>query len=266
MQTRNPFLDDIARVFSGAAGAAGGMREEVEGRIRAQFERILADISARIVSGDWPPGHRIPFEHELTEHYGCSRMTVNKALTQLARAGLIERRKRSGSFVARPRSQAAVLEIHDIRTEVEALGQPYRYERLARAIRAGGGPQDIALGFEAASRLLSVTCLHYSGDAPFCLEERLINLDAVPQAETEGFESVAPGPWLLSHVPWSSAEHTIRAIEADRAAAKELATEAGRACLVIERRTWTGNLPVTHVRLTYPGANHTVVARFTPQG
>src|SRR5690606_31124025 len=120
-------------------------------------QRILADISGKIVSGEWPPGHRIPYEHELTAHYGCSRMTVNKALTQLARAGLIERRKRSGSFVARPRSQAAVLEIHDIRTEVEALGQPYRYERLARAIRAGGSPHDVALGFEAASRLLSVT-------------------------------------------------------------------------------------------------------------
>jgi len=45
MQTRNPFLDDIARVLSGAAGAAGGMREEVEARIRSQFERILADMN-----------------------------------------------------------------------------------------------------------------------------------------------------------------------------------------------------------------------------
>jgi len=44
MQTRNPFLDDIARVVSGAAGAAGGVREKVEGRIRAQFERILSDM------------------------------------------------------------------------------------------------------------------------------------------------------------------------------------------------------------------------------
>lgn len=44
MQTRNPILDDIARVISGAAGAAGGVREEVEGRVRAQFERILADM------------------------------------------------------------------------------------------------------------------------------------------------------------------------------------------------------------------------------
>jgi GntR family histidine utilization transcriptional repressor len=43
-------------------------------------------------------------------------MTVNKALSQLAKAGLIERRRRSGSFVRRPRSQAAVLEIHDIAT------------------------------------------------------------------------------------------------------------------------------------------------------
>lgn len=44
MQTRNPLLDDIARVFAGAAGAASGVREDVEGRIRAQFERILSDM------------------------------------------------------------------------------------------------------------------------------------------------------------------------------------------------------------------------------
>ena len=62
-------------------------------------------------------------------------MTVNKALSQLAKAGLIERRRRSGSFVRQPQSQAAVLEIHDIRIEVEALGLPYRYERLARLKR-----------------------------------------------------------------------------------------------------------------------------------
>lgn len=44
MQTRNPIFDDIARVFSGAVGAASGMRSEVEARIRAQLERLLADM------------------------------------------------------------------------------------------------------------------------------------------------------------------------------------------------------------------------------
>ena len=67
-------------------------------------------------------------------------MTANKAMSELARTGLIERRRRSGSFVRRPQSQAAILEIHDIRAEVEALGLPYRYElAVARGARRDGG-------------------------------------------------------------------------------------------------------------------------------
>lgn len=232
---------------------------------RPLHQRILADVSAKIVSGEWPPGHRIPFEHELTEEYGCSRMTVNKALSQLARAGLIERRKRSGSHVARPRSQAAVLEIHDIRTEVEALGLAYGYRLLARSPRQHTTPQDEAAGFGMGASLLDLSCLHLAGETPFCLEERVISLDAVPEAAGESFTTVAPGPWLLGHVPWSAAEHVIRAVEAGREAARLLGLRAGAACLVVERRTWSADgLPVTRVRLTYPGASHAVTARFAP--
>ncbi len=42
MQSQNRFLDDLARVASGALGVAAGMREEVESRLRDQFERVLA--------------------------------------------------------------------------------------------------------------------------------------------------------------------------------------------------------------------------------
>ncbi|MGG2473725.1 histidine utilization repressor, partial [Rhizobium sp. BR5] len=28
-------------------------------------QRILSDIEGRIVSGEWPPGHRLPFEVDL---------------------------------------------------------------------------------------------------------------------------------------------------------------------------------------------------------
>lgn len=232
---------------------------------RPLHQRILADISARIVSGEWPPGHRIPFEHELTAQYGCSRMTVSKALGQLARAGLIERRKRSGSHVARPRSQAAVMEIHDIRTEVEALGLSYGYRLLSRDRHDSAGLEDEAAGFEAGTSLLDLACLHLAGDTPFCLEERVISLDAVPEAAGESFSAVAPGPWLLGHVPWSTAEHVIRATGAGREAARLLDIPAGTPCLAVERRTWSADgVPLTHVRLTYPGASHAVVARFTP--
>ena len=40
--------------------------------------------------GDWAPGTRIPFENDLAAFYGCARATANKALSRLARDGLIE--------------------------------------------------------------------------------------------------------------------------------------------------------------------------------
>lgn len=41
MQTQNRLLDDLARVAGGALGVAAGVREEVEARLRDQFERVL---------------------------------------------------------------------------------------------------------------------------------------------------------------------------------------------------------------------------------
>ena len=41
MQTDNRLLDDLARVAAGAVGVLAGVREEVEARLRQQFERVL---------------------------------------------------------------------------------------------------------------------------------------------------------------------------------------------------------------------------------
>ena len=230
----------------------------------ALYQRILSDIRDRILSGEWPAGHRIPFEHELATEYQCSRMTANKAMSELARTGLIERRRRSGSFVRRPQSQAAILEIHDIRAEVEALGLPYRYELISRTLREAQG--DDGPGFAAGTALVDLVCRHFAGAQPFCLEERTISLAAVPEAADERFEAVAPGPWLLSRVPWNAAEHQIRAVAADEHVAKMLGLPRHSPCLVVNRRTWSADRPVTDVRLTYAGDTHSLVARFAPSG
>jgi len=238
---------------------------ETDGRGVSLYQRILSDIRDRILSGEWPPGHRIPFEHELSAQYQCSRMTANKAMSELARTGLIERRRRSGSFVTRPRSQAAILEIHDIRAEVEALGLAYRYERLSREVRTASAHDEGNMGLPEGAPLVELVCRHFAGPQPFCLEERTISLAAVPEAGDEGFESVAPGPWLLARVPWNAAEHTIRAVAADEHIAKMLDIPRHAPCLVVQRRTWSADQPVTSVRLTYSGETHSLVARFAPR-
>lgn len=43
-QTQNRVLDEIARLFTNAAGAAQGVRQEVESVIRSQAERLVADL------------------------------------------------------------------------------------------------------------------------------------------------------------------------------------------------------------------------------
>ena len=238
--------------------------EEAVGEPVSLYQRILGDIRDRILSGEWPPGYRIPFEHELSATYRCSRMTVNKALSQLAKAGLIERRRRSGSFVRRPQLQSAVLEIHDIKAEVQALGLPYRYELRARRERKATRADLAQLDLTISSPVLELSCRHFAGDRPFCLEQRLISLAAVPEAANESFDEMAPGPWLVSRVPWSAAEHTIRAANAERETAQALGIAEGTACLFIERRTWTADRPVTYVRLIYAGDSHALVASFKP--
>ena len=230
-------------------------------------QRILADVESSIVSGAWPPGHRIPSELALAETYGCSRMTVNKVLTQLARAGMIERRRKAGSFVARSHSRAALLEIQDIKTEVLALGLPYRFEVRERHKRRSLLAERELLGLldvRPPGAVLVLDCLHYAGPRPFCFEQRVINLAAVPAAAAQRFDAVAPGAWLVDHVPWTSAEHRIRAEGASGVAAAALKLRAGAPCLVIERRTWHSEQPITHVQLTYPAEGREVIARFSP--
>nr|WP_206679045.1 histidine utilization repressor [Caulobacter sp. RHG1] len=229
------------------------------------IRRIRSEISDHILSGDWPPGYRIPFEHELTAQYGCSRMTVSRALGALAETGLIERRRKLGTFVARPRTHSLVLDVPDIAAEVIARGETYAYELLSHTIRTATQADLEHLDLDRPVRVLVMRCLHRAGGRPYGFEERVINLEAAPEAERADFSAEPPNSWLLAHVPWTQAEHRISAVNAARASAAILAIAIDTACLVVERRTWRGSDKITHVRLTYPGDAYDLVARFSPR-
>lgn len=228
-------------------------------------ERIRTDIEKRILDGRWPPGHRIPFEHELVARYNCSRMTVNKAITSLVSAGLVVRRRRAGSFVAEPMVRSAVLEIPDIRADIAACGRAYSMRLLSRRRRkpAARDAGETLLG--AGGELLVLRCLHLADGVPYALEDRLVSLVAVPEAATVDFSAEPPGTWLLRHVPWTEAEHRIRAVNAGEAAASLLEIAPGTACLEMDRRTWRGPDHITHVRQLFPGSLFDLTARFAPQ-
>lgn len=236
--------------------------------------QIYADIEGRILSGELKPGDRIPPEHELCGRYACARMTVNKAVSELAGRGLVIRRRRAGTFVAAPRAHSAVLAIPDLESEVRARGQAYDYRLLEREARRPDPRDSAEVALADGGELLALECLHGADGRPFSLERRLISLKAAPQAATADFRAVPPGGWLLRAEPWTGAEHRIMAMEADPVVAAHLAINEGAACLVVERRTWRSDdgredggredVEVTHVWQIFPGAAYDLVARFAP--
>jgi GntR family histidine utilization transcriptional repressor len=226
------------------------------------YQRIRGQIEDLIRSGAWAPGRKVPSEAELMAQFDCSRMTVNKAMSALAEEGLIVRRRRAGSFVARPRVHSTVLDIPDIQAEIVTRGETYRFDllELKRRKAKAGDADEVALA--AGGELLVLRGLHVAGDRPFALEDRLISLAAVPQAADLDFAEESPGAWLLHHVPWTEAENRISAIGADAPTADLMALDVGTALLAVERRTWRAGEPVTWVRQLFPGEAYDLVARF----
>ena len=71
----------------------------MEKKKEALYAKVYNDIISKIKSGELKVGEKLPKEIELTKIYGVSRITVARALKDLAESNLIYRVKKSGTFV-----------------------------------------------------------------------------------------------------------------------------------------------------------------------
>lgn len=63
------------------------------------YQQLAERIRAEIRAGVYPPGSRIPAEHDLAGRYGVGRPTVRQATGLLVREGHLQRRRGAGTFV-----------------------------------------------------------------------------------------------------------------------------------------------------------------------
>jgi DNA-binding GntR family transcriptional regulator len=66
------------------------------------YERVRQAIAASIADGTYGPGDKLPSEARLAEELGVNRLTVRRAIEELARAGAVESRQGSGTYVSAP--------------------------------------------------------------------------------------------------------------------------------------------------------------------
>ncbi|MEM0936178.1 MAG: GntR family transcriptional regulator [Pseudomonadota bacterium] len=218
------------------------------------YQKIKSDVLARLMEGEWRAGETLPTEADMAAAYECARVTVNRALRELAEEGYLERRRKSGTRVRAVPERSARVEIPLIRDEVTALGATYGYTLVARAEADAPAWLADCMGCAEGAPVLHLLCLHVADGGPYLFEDRWICLDALPHAREQGFSEAGPNEWLIATIPFSNAEIGFGATAADEIRARHLQCAEGDALFEAQRSTWFDGAPVTYVRLTYrPG-------------
>ena len=94
------------------------------------YQKIKDHILENINAAVWGTTDRIPSENELIRQFGISRMTVNRALHELADEGYLVRVVGVGTFVAESKIQVHPLTIRNIAEEIKERGNEHSVEAL----------------------------------------------------------------------------------------------------------------------------------------
>jgi GntR family transcriptional regulator, histidine utilization repressor len=229
----------------------------------ALYERVKAFIRENTRSGAWKPGDRIPSENELVKSLGISRMTINRALRELSESGELVRRGGVGTFVAEPRPQSTLLMIARVGDEVLARGHRYHWSVIRKKSEKASAEVAAALELPVGRRVFHIVCVHYEDGTPVQLEDRYVNPACAPHFLEQTFRSQPPSEYLLATVPADEIEHTVDAVKPGPEA-RRLNLVSNEPCLLLTRRTWAAETPVTFARLYYPASRYRLSCRFRP--
>lgn len=228
--------------------------------------KIRNHVLGRIESGEWKEGDRISSEAELMERFSASRMTVHRAVKELAAQGLIHRRRGAGSFVARRMPRSELLRVGDIAEEIRSRGGSYRCEVRLLARDSRGPMGESVFGPEVVSRLVRSKVVHFENDVPLLFEDRLVDTAHAPDYLELDLSATTAHAYLMRVAPLAEAEHQLTAALPTSDQQECLCISPAEPCLVLERRTWSRQGLVSFAQLVYPGSRYSFGGVFSPPG
>lgn len=220
-----------------------------------KYQRIRADLEARIRSGELPPNARLPTEAELQQQYGVSRATAQRTLHELARAGLAVRYRRRGTFVAEGMRQENLLRFINVRQTGPEVHGPHTVQS-ARVVPAADA--DVALpGLADTAPVNELRRVKYDPHGePLALELTAVPFELAPRLLSEELADLTVLHYFhRTEVPVSTSRMYVEPQVLDEASADLLHERAGRAVLRLRRMTWlaSGGLAEAMWHLMRPG-------------
>lgn len=229
-----------------------------------RYQQVKDYILHKINGGEWRAGMRIESEAELVAATGVSRMTVNRALRELAAEGRLTRMQGRGTFVAEKKPQSALLEIHSIAREIRDRGGIYSCE--VHLLQEEKARPELARALELPpySSVYHSVIIHKDNGIPIQLSSRFINPRIAPEYLAQDFTTITPNEYLLSLAPITSVEHVVEALIPEPWIRELLRINSAEPCLALYRKTWVGEVIATSSIFYYPGSRYTLGSRFTP--
>lgn len=132
--------------------------------------QVYVDLKAAMDSGEHAPGDRLPPERELARRYGCSLITIRRALDELSREGRLQRHQGRGTFVLPPRLDRDIAAAMSFTEEMERRGLDPETRLLAARPEAAQEIVAAALQLEPGSPTVYLERLRLAGGEPLLLE------------------------------------------------------------------------------------------------
>jgi GntR family transcriptional regulator len=142
--------------------------------------QVYLDLVSALDSNEWRPGDRLPAERELAKRYGCSLITVRRALSELAREQRIERTRGRGTFVLHPRLDLNFGGNRGFADEMLTRGLDPATRLIAARPESAGEAVAAALDLELGSPTLYLERLRLAGGEPLLLEQVYLPAERFP--------------------------------------------------------------------------------------
>lgn len=205
------------------------------------YSQLKSDIIARIDSGEYEVGYKLPSEKELMKLFDISRTTVRQAVDILVREGYLEIKRGVGTFVKKQKRYNVwgLEELRSFEDEAFKQGLETKTEELSIDIVDLDGELENIFG-NKYDRFYKLIRLRYVEDEPSVLVDTYVPYDIAPDLDRYNFSEISLFSTLKKdyNVIINYAEKTFRALNVDRKDAELLEIEEGTAIQLVKTVTY----------------------------
>jgi GntR family transcriptional regulator len=218
------------------------------------YEQLAGLLTAAMRDDRLPPGTVLPPEPDLARLAGVSRQTVTRALTGLARHGLVTRRRGVGTFVSEPTIEQPLEGVYSFIRTLIAQGQQPGNRLLGSRITVEREASEFLTG-RADAPVFEITRIRLVNGDPLVFEEVFLPIECGERITTAQFRDdvLYEAMESVCGLTVDHADETLRPVLIDTTEAALLGVAAGDPAFLVERFAYASRQPAEFRRSVIRG-------------